>query len=364
VKTDEKRRLTRIASKGDVSFMQTTEPSLATRLSEPLNIGGKKVANRLWLAPMAGLGHVAYREVLEEYGGCGLMFTEMCSAKAVPMENRRVSPVFRWRDEELPKLVCQIVGATPDEMIPAARRVEAEGFFGIDINMGCSVPGIVKRHAGAALLKSPEKALAVIEAVRTAVTLPLFVKFRTGWIPDIRPAVALARQFESAGVDCLVFHPRVAPDKRTRPAVLDHIRSIKDAVSIPVIGNGDVVTREECAHMLESTGCDGISVGRMAMARPWLFAEWTRGYQPSEAEFGQYAIRLADALEARYDPVRALKRYKLFTVYFAANFTFGHSLQSKFLAAKSMAQIRAVARQHVRPDMQLSGRPNMNLYNT
>ncbi|MDC0336341.1 tRNA-dihydrouridine synthase family protein [Pseudodesulfovibrio sp.] len=344
--------------------MHTVTTQLAERLNRPLSIGDKLIANRLWLAPMAGLGHVAYRAVLEHYGGCGLTFTEMCGSRAVPTENRHVSKVFRWRDEELPHLVCQIVGATPEDLIPAARRIEDEGFFGIDINMGCSASGVIKRHSGAALLREPDAALAAVEAVRSEVSIPLFVKFRTGWSPDIAPAVALARQFESAGVDCLVFHPRIAPDKRTRPPVIDHIRSIKEAVNIPVFGNGDVIVPDDCLTMLDSTGCDGVSVGRMAVARPWLFAEWTGQFTPDENIFQEYALRLADALDHSFDPIPALKRYKLFTVFFAANFTFGHNLQSKFLAAKSMDDIRAVAREHIRPGMQLAKRPNMNLHST
>ena len=336
---------------------------LAERLNQPLTIGGKTVANRLWLAPMAGLGHAAFREVLDGYGGCGLMFTEMCGAKSVPTENRLVSPVFRWRDEELPRLVCQVAGATPEQMIPAARRVQECGFFGFDINMGCSVSGIVKKHAGAALLKDPDAALRVVEGVRKAISIPLFVKFRTGWTPDIEPAARLARSFEDAGVDCLVFHPRVAPDKRTRNPVRAHIKTIADAVTIPVFGNGDVTTPDDCLDMLETTGCAGVSVGRMAVARPWLFAEWTSDFVPPETCFRDYAFKLADALDRHFDPVRALKRYRLFTIYFAANFTFGHALQSHFLKAKSMDDIRNVIQKHVQPGMQLVKRPNLTLYN-
>ena len=336
--------------------------TLAGLLNQPLSIGGKPVANRLWLAPMAGLGHVAYRETLDEYGGCGLTFTEMCSAKAVPTENRKVSPIFSWRLKELDHLVCQIAGATPEEMIPAARRVEDEGFFGLDINMGCSVSGIIKRNAGAALLKDPEAALAVVKAVRKEVSIPLFVKFRTGWSPDVAPAVELARRFEDEGVDCLVFHPRVAPDKRTRPPVRDHIRTITEAVSIPVFGNGDIVTPQDCLSMLETTGCAGVSVGRMAIAKPWLFAEWAANYVPPSTCYRDYAMRMADMLDQHFDPIRALKRFKLFTIYFAANFTFGHSLQTRFLGAKTMDEVRNVIRNHVKPDMQMVKRPNMNIY--
>jgi len=343
---------------------ETETARLSELLNRPLSIAGRPIKNRLWLAPMAGLGHIAYREALEEYGGCGLMFTEMCSAKGVPTENRVMSPVFRWRDEELPNLVCQVVGATPEELIPAARRVEDEGFFGIDINMGCSVSGIVKRNSGAALLKDPGAALAAVEAVRSEVDIPVFVKFRTGWTPEVAPAAALAKQFEDAGVDCLVFHPRVAPDKRTRPSVTRHIQAIKEAVTIPVFGNGDVVTSEDCLHMLETTGCDGVSVGRMATARPWLFAEWTEGYVPTETCFRDYALRMADLLDHYYEPVNALKRFKVMTVYFAANFSFGHSLQTKFLGAKSMNAIREIAEKHLVEGMPLRNRPNMNLHST
>ncbi|WP_415718909.1 tRNA dihydrouridine synthase [Maridesulfovibrio sp.] len=335
---------------------------LASRLASPITIGGKTIFNRLWLAPMAGLTHSAFRKVLAHYGSCGLMFTEMCSAKAVPTEKPGISPVFNWHECELPNLVCQLVGATPEELIIAAKRVEEEGFFGVDINMGCSARGMIKREAGAALLKTPDMALAIVEAVREAVSIPVFIKYRTGWSDDIGPAVDLAKRFESAGADCLVFHPRVAPDKRTRPPKINHIRYIKEAVSIPVFGNGDITTQQHCQNMFDRTGCDGISIGRMAMARPWLFAEWTTGFMPEGNIFQDYVIRLADALEEDFDPIRALKRFRLFMIYFAANFRYGHSLQATFSTAKNMDDVRSMAKEHIRPNMELSITPNMNLY--
>ncbi|WP_321405228.1 tRNA-dihydrouridine synthase family protein [Maridesulfovibrio sp.] len=347
--------------------MKNTVPphfsKLATQLKTPIAIGGKTIPNRLWLAPMAGLTHCAFRQVLAHYGSCGLLFTEMCSAKAVPTEKPGISPVFSWKEWELPNLVCQLVGGTPEELVIAAKRVEQEGFFGVDINMGCSARGMIKREAGAALLKTPDKAVDIVKAVREAVSIPVFVKFRTGWSKEIEPAMALAKRLEDAGADCLVFHPRVAPDKRTRPPFIDHIRFIKEAVSIPVFGNGNVTTRQHCQDMLDKTGCDGVSVGRMAVARPWLFAQWTAGYTPDDSIFKDYVLRLATALEQEFDPIRAIKRFRLFMPYFAANFRFGHSMQATFSTAKTMDDVRRMAEEHIRPDMPLSMSPNMNLYN-
>lgn len=342
--------------------IHTEFPGLAERLNTPVVIGGRTIPNRLWLAPMAGLTHSAYREVLAHYGSCGLAFTEMCSARAVPTENPRISPVFRWHEWELPGLVCQLAGATAEEMVIAAKRVEREGFFGVDINMGCSARGMIKREAGAALLKTPDKAAEIVEAVRKAVSIPVFVKLRTGWSREIAPAVDLSRRLESAGADCLVFHPRVSPDKRTRPPIIEHIRYIKEAVSIPVFGNGDVTTPQHCQDMLDKTGCDGVSIGRMAIARPWLFAQWTSDFTPDENIFQDYVLRLATALEQEFDPIRGIKRFRLFMAYFAANFRFGHSLQATFSTAKTMDDVRRMAKEHIKPDMSLKQTPNMNLY--
>ena len=252
---------------------------LQSILTKCLTIGNKIISNRLFLAPMAGLGHVAFRELVDHFGGAGLLFTGMCSARAVPHENPAISPVFRWRREELPRLVCQIFGPDPTSMALAARRIEEEGFFGVDLNFGCSVAAICKKGCGAQLLKTPKVAAAIVKEVREAVSIPVFVKFRTGWSNDPGFAAEMARRFQDNGADLLVFHPRVSPDRRSRPPVLEHIARVREAVSIPVFGNGNLFDRSDAVNMLTRTGCHGLSIGRMAVARPWIFASWTRGFE-------------------------------------------------------------------------------------
>lgn len=330
--------------------------ALAAFLSTPLHIRTARINTRLFLAPMAGLGHVAFREVMAWYGGHGLLFTGMMNAKALPTENPRTSPVFRWREEELPYLVAQIFGNEAQTMAAAAQRIEQAGFFGVDINMGCSVSAIMKRGCGAALLREPKQALAIVRAVRKAVCCPLFVKFRTGFSADPRPAVELAHCFEEEGVDALTFHPRIAPDRRTQRPRLEHLKLVKERVSIPVFGNGDVFTPTDCAAMLERTGCDGIAVGRMAIARPWLFAAWAGNSKGELLEdnpclnpnlWREAPLRLINAIARHFDPAlpvqgnatRSLNYVRKFLLYFAANFTWGNVLLPRWIKGKSIAEI-------------------------
>ena len=336
--------------------------SLAEYLRQPLSIGGKTLHTRLVLAPMSFLGHIAFRELVSRYGGCGLLFTEMCSARAIPSENRFVSPYFRWRDAERSRLICQIFGDQPRVMAEAGRRIEDEGLFGVDINMGCSNTTICRRNCGAALLKKPELATAIVSAVRAAVSCPVTVKFRTGWQDDPRPAVQLAKRFEGAGADALTFHPRVAPDRRSRPPRWAYIGLVKQAVSIPVFGNGDVFNRNDCIRMITETGCDGVALGRMAIARPWIFAEFLDKLQPSRKVFLEAAIQLIVLLESHYDSVRAIKRFKRFSFYFCANFRFGHSLYKRILNAADMTEIEAVLRRFFEQPPYILTRPNMNFF--
>ncbi len=338
------------------------EFDLAAFLNRPLRIGGKTIAKRLALAPMTYLGHAAFRELLDGFGGFGLLFSEMCSARTIPTENRHVSAFFKWRDAELPFLVCQIFGTEPERMAEAARRIANEGFFGVDVNFGCATGAICRRSCGAALLKTPEKAAAIVACIRRAVSIPLMVKFRTGWEDRPDAAVALARRFEAAGADALTFHPRVAPDRRARPPRWEHIGRVKQAVSIPVFGNGDVFDADGCRRMILTTGCDGVALGRIAVARPWVFAEWADGFAPGPERFLGAMRRLLELLPRYFDEPSALRRFRRFSLYFAANFRFGHTLHRRIQAAGSLAQMSAVVESFFETPPEINAVPNMNFF--
>ncbi|OQY12792.1 MAG: tRNA-dihydrouridine synthase [Desulfobacteraceae bacterium 4572_19] len=331
-------------------------------INNPLIIGNRKIENRLFLAPMAGLGHIAFRELVEEYGGYGLLFTGMCSAKAVPHENRHISTVFKWRDKELNKLVCQLFGAEPDNMAKAAKRVEDEGFFGVDLNFGCSVAAICKKNCGAALLKDPDLAVKIVESIRKSVSIPIFIKFRTGWSDNPEPAVLLATRFENAGADALVFHPRVAPDRRSKTPRWKYITLIKKAVTIPVFGNGNLFDDNDCKQMFSMTNCDGFSLGRIAIAKPWIFSALADGFIPSIDIYLKCALKITTLLEKHYDPINALKLFKKFAVYFTANFSFGHSIYIQLCKANSMEETRDKIREIFSKQLAVLARPNMNMF--
>ncbi len=333
---------------------------LARRLNTPLAIGSTSIDRRLTLAPMTFLGHVAFRELLAEFGGYGLLFGEMCSARRIPQEARSGSAYFCWREAERRHLVMQIFGADPQTMATAARIIEDNGLFGVDLNFGCSVAAICKQRCGAALLKTPDQAARIVAAVRRAVTLPLFVKFRTGWRDDPAIPVDLARRFASAGADALTFHPRVAPDRRTRPARWSYIKQVKDAVSIPVFGNGDVFDAAACERMLETTGCDGVAIGRMAVARPWVMAQMTGLMTPDPDIYRRTAMALLASMERHFDAGQALRRYKKFALYFGANFRFAHSFTKRINNAPDMQRLKSELEDFFNREPETVTRPNMN----
>jgi len=316
--------------------------NLADRLNRPLKIGNRTIPGRLVLAPLSKLGNVAFRELLATYGGYGLMFSEMSSSRAVQQGTPNTIAGFMWRPEELGHLVCQLFGDDPDTMGRAARQVEKAGFFGVDINFGCSVASICRHGCGAELLKTPDLAVKIVAAIRRQVSLPVFVKFRTGWQDDPQPAVDLARRFEDAGADALTFHPRVAPDRRTRPPKWAYIAKVKEAVSIPVFGNGNVFSEQDCRTMLSTTGCDGVALGRLAIARPWIFSQWTQGSKLEQTIFKTSALAMIDLIDKHFEPNVAMRRLNRFFAYYAANFKFGHTLYARICKAQTSEDARQI----------------------
>ena len=336
--------------------------NLTNYLNKPLKIGNRSIEKRLVLAPMTFLGHIAFRELISRYGGYGLLFSEMCNSKIIPHENRFVSPYFRWRDEERSTLVLQIFGADPVRMADAARRIEHEGLFGVDINFGCSDTAICRQNCGAALLQKPDLAVAIVAEVRRAIAIPLTVKFRTGWQDDVESAGQLAKRFEAAGADALTFHPRVAPDRRSRAPKWEYIGVVKQSANIPVFGNGDVFDRSDCLKMLQKTGCDGVALGRMAIARPWIFAELTENLQTGPEIFKDAAVQLAELIKLHYDPIQAIKRFKRFAFYFSANFRFGHSLYCGILNSQDMEEVQTAIHRFFEKPQYVLARPNLNFF--
>jgi tRNA-dihydrouridine synthase B len=335
---------------------------LSRLLDCPLKIGGKQIKKRLALAPMTMLGNVAFRELLASFGGYGLLFSEMCNAGRIPTENPNASGYFRWREQERSHLVFQIFGSNPLTMAKAAQRIENEGFFGVDINFGCSANSICRQNCGAAILKDPHHAVNIVSTVRKAVSFPLFVKFRTGWKDDPMIPVSLAKRFEDAGADALTFHPRVSPDRRTRHPKWEYIGLVKDAVTIPVFGNGNIFDAKDCLTMLQTTGCDGVAIGRLAVAKPWIFAEFADLFIPDSQIYPRTALKLTELIEKHYDHHMGLRRFKKFALYFSGNFHFGNTLYNRIKNAGCMDEIREVVKDFFKNPTSLYLRPNMNFF--
>jgi len=319
------------------TFEGVQKKRLADFLNRGLTVGSRALESRLVLAPMARLGNVAFRELLSKYGGAPLMFTEMTSDRSVPDGKGYVEGLV-WRSGEQRFLACQLLGRDPGAVARAARWIGEWGFFGVDINFGCSVASICNKGCGAALLREPELASRIVAAVRGAVSIPLFVKFRTGWKDDPSMAVDMARRFEDAGADALTFHPRAAPDIRTRPPRWDYIRLVKEAVSIPVFGNGNVFGLGDCLKMIEETGCDAVSVGRAALLRPWVFAEWRGHINPEPSVYRDAALDFAQLVIRHFGEDAALRRFFQFAKYYVANFKFGHDLAARLSRARTIIE--------------------------
>ena len=236
-----------------------------------MKIGNVELKNAIALAPMAGVTDLPFRLLCKEQG-CGLMYTEMVSAKALLYKNRNTKPLLETRPEEEPVAV-QLFGSDPEIMSEMALQLEEGPYAIIDVNMGCPVPKIVNNGEGSALMKDPKLVEQILTALVRAIDKPVTVKIRKGFDDDHVNAVEIAKIAEACGVAAVAVHGRTRAQYYSGQADWDIIAQVKDAVKIPVIGNGDVDSPEKAKAILEQTGCDGVMIGRAAEGNPWIFRE-------------------------------------------------------------------------------------------
>lgn len=236
-------------------------------------IGNVEIKNRLVLAPMAGVSNLAFRKICKEMGA-GLVVAEMVSDHALHFKNKKTYELLTIDPDESP-ISQQIFGSNLEYLVEAAIYLDQNTSCDIiDINMGCPVPKVaLKSQAGAALLKDPQAIYEIVKAVKDAVKKPVTVKIRSGWDFDSINAVDVAKIIEKAGADAITVHARTRSQGYSGLADWTIIKQVKDAVTIPVIGNGDVTSGESALKMLKETGCDAVMIGRAALGNPWIFNE-------------------------------------------------------------------------------------------
>jgi tRNA-dihydrouridine synthase B len=237
-----------------------------------LKIGNVRIAPATVLAPMAGVTDTVFRRFIKNLGGCGLIMTEFTSADGVLRDLRVRGRYLHFYEDEHP-ISAQLFGSSPRVLADAARLVEDLGFDLVDLNLGCPAKKVVKCNGGSGLLRDLPLIRQIFEAVRAAVKIPFTVKFRAGWNDDEIVCVELAHIAESCGLGAVALHARTREQGYSGNARWEWIASVKQAVKIPVIGNGDIRSPEDACSIVAQTGCDAVMIGRMAPANPWIFRQ-------------------------------------------------------------------------------------------
>ena len=247
-------------------------PTSARVFPASLKIGDVEIAPATVLAPMSGVTDTVFRRFIKRLGGCGLIMTEFTSADGVLRDQRVRGRYLHFYEDEHP-VSAQLFGSNPSVLADAARLVEDLGFDLVDLNLGCPAKKVVKCNGGSGLLRDLPLICQIFKTVRAAVKIPFTVKFRAGWNDDEIVCVQLARMAESCGLGAVALHARTREQGYSGNARWEWIASVKQAVKIPVIGNGDIRSPEDAWAIVAQTGCDAVMIGRMAPANPWIFRQ-------------------------------------------------------------------------------------------
>jgi tRNA-dihydrouridine synthase B len=309
-----------------------------------LNIGNLKITPNLVLAPMAGVTDSSFRRLIKELSGVGLIVTEFISVEGITRGNMRTHRMMKFLPEERP-LSIQIFGYDDERMVAAAEIIEEAGADIVDINCGCPAKKVVNGGGGSSLLRDLPQLKKILRRVRRAVSIPVTMKIRTGWDDSTINAVEVARIIEDCGANMVAIHGRTRTQGYSGTADWNVIASVKRAVSIPVIGCGDITTPEQALARLAESGVDGVMIGRGAIANPWIFrqtAETMRGepvYQPPLAEKQRVLHRYYELLRDEL-PERALSgKLKQMCGYFTHGLAGGARLRERVFHSQTISEI-------------------------
>ncbi|MBZ5587805.1 MAG: tRNA dihydrouridine synthase DusB [Acidobacteriia bacterium] len=309
-----------------------------------LRIGRVPVEPPLILAPMAGITDRDFRLLIRRIGGCGLVSMEFISSEGLIRQRPSTLKMLHFVDEERP-IAIQIYGSDPLRMAEAAKVVEAMGADLCDINMGCPANKVLKGCAGAALTADLPRAAGIVRAVRAAVRTPLTVKFRLGVSDDSKTFLDLGRACQEEGADAVTLHPRTARQQFNGHSDWDAILELKQVLSIPVVGNGDVTTPEQALEMFRRTGCDAVMIGRGGLGNPWIFREAAallRGEmhgKPALAERHALMRSHFDEVVRREDGRTALHKLRKFTGWYTHGLPDGRRLRRKLSEVASAQEL-------------------------
>ncbi|HYH01062.1 MAG TPA: tRNA dihydrouridine synthase DusB [Terriglobales bacterium] len=307
-------------------------------------IGNVRVAPATVLAPMAGVTDTVFRRFIREMGGCGLLMTEFTSADGMLRAwNDKAKRYLYFEKNEHP-ISAQLFGSNPPVMADAARQIEQLGFDLVDLNLGCPAKKVVKCNGGSGLLRDLPLIRSIFEAVRAAISIPFTVKFRIGWNDEEVVCVELAKMAEECGLNAVALHARTREQGYGGNARWEYIAAVKDAVKIPVIGNGDIRSPEDAVRMVAETGCDAVMVGRTAASNPWIFRQIeqytaTGAYdEPSEADRYRM-IRTYFEMLVKEQVVGAEGKMKQFASWFTHGVRNGAHLRKAIYEAKTRQNI-------------------------